>query len=171
MQLFSSLRFKFREYTNLQHWAERNTSAASVPVPHSALRLGMVIVRKLLDTFVINYFRMWSFLIEIHWQRRRRNLDGRIQVWICIFQVSLQKLVIYFINHHFSFFSYSGYTTGSTGWYLWSKKTSVQPARSVTTLTPTSPEPECPVVWRQWQPDDSNVGRIDKRRWFKFFFT
>ena len=66
--------------------------------------------------------------------------------------------------HKSSFFSYSGYTTGSTGWYLWSKKTSVQPARSVTTVTPTSPEPECPVVWRQWQPDDSNVGRIDKRR-------
>ena len=47
----------------------------------------------------------------------------------------------------------------TSGWLLWTKKTTTQASRSVTTMAPTSPEPECPVVWRKWAPDDPALGQ------------
>jgi len=58
----------------------------------------------------------------------------------------------------FAFSNYSGYMYPTSGWLLWTKKTTTQASRSVTTMAPTSPEPECPVVWRKWAPDDPALG-------------
>ena len=59
--------------------------------------------------------------------------------------------------------SYSGYMYPTSGWLLWTKKTTTQASRSVTTMAPTSPEPECPVVWRKWAPDDPALGQKIRR--------
>lgn len=58
----------------------------------------------------------------------------------------------------FSFSNYTNYKTSSSGWYLWEKKTSTSSVRSVTSPSISAPEPECPVVWRQWPSDNATLG-------------
>jgi len=58
----------------------------------------------------------------------------------------------------FYFSNYTGYVTSSTGWLLWTKKTTTNTARSVSTVTPETLEPECPVVWRQWPHNNATIG-------------
>jgi len=50
----------------------------------------------------------------------------------------------------FAYSNYTNYQETKTGWLLWTKKTTTQSARSVTTVAQNSPEDECPIVWRKW---------------------
>lgn len=58
-------------------------------------------------------------------------------------------------DHYLSFTSYKA---SSSGWLLWEPRTTTSPARSVSSVTPAEPEPECPVVWRQWPADNDTIG-------------
>ena len=63
-----------------------------------------------------------------------------------------QSKFFYFYGFDFYYlcFSYTNYQETKTGWLLWTKKTTTQSARSVTTVAQNSPEDECPIVWRKW---------------------
>ena len=91
--------------------------------------------------------RLIQTLMLIHSEGFSVNSTSQSKISIC--NILVQQFLVS---------SYTGYVTSSTGWLLWTKKTTTNTARSVSTVTPETLEPECPVVWRQWPHDNATIG-------------